>query len=274
VKRILCGLVLAAAVSFSGARSAAAERAAKASLLPPHEIITVVRSTGLAPLGRPARRGNNYVVRAIDEIGQEVRLVVDGRVGEVLSVMPVAGGRRDRARDDEPRNPSIFESGPPIYVRRPPIDSPPIIIDEEDEPPVYRGAAPPVVPPTLMPPVRDEREAYIPPAATPESASPQILTGPRPPAAVPTSPPTEAPDREENVLLPPPPPRFPQRPPPNVKPQQRPTKSAAQPSAATKADSRKSEAWKSGGSKSNPAVPANSGDPPDGSSPPPMQLQN
>ncbi len=262
MNRIICGAVLAAVVSFAGTPALVAERAAKPGILPPHEIITVVRSTGLAPLGHPVRRGNNYVLRARDEFGQRVRVVVDGRLGEVRSVVPVALGRRNQ--DDEFPYPSIYESGPPIYDRRLPIDSPPIIIEEDEEPPVYRRATPPVV----VPPMPPEREA-LPLGAPPESNSPQILTAPRPPGAVPTSPPTAAlPEAEsENVLLPPPPPRFPQRLPPNVKLQQKSTKSAAKPNAA-KAEAKKSE------STSSQAAPTNSSPRSPSSNAPPVQLQD
>jgi hypothetical protein len=262
VNKIIWGAVLAMVVSCAGTPVVAAERAARSGLLPPHEIVTVVRSTGLVPLGRPTRRGNDYVLRARDEIGQQVRVVVDGRVGEVRSVVPVALGRRGRDAD-EPPYPSIFESGPPVYDRRLPIDSPPIIIEEDDAPPVYRRAAPPVVPPAIMPPPA-EREALPP--------SPQFLTTPRPPGAVPTAPPTAAlpeSESEENVLLPPPPPRFPQRVPPNVKPQQKPTQSAAKPAAAKKPDAKKSDS-----SPSREAEPATSAPPAAGSNAPPLQLQN
>lgn len=268
MSRIICTALLAVVVSHLGTPLVAAERAPRPSLLPPHEIITVVRSLGLVPLGRPVRRGNDYVVRAMDEIGQQMRVVVDGRVGEVRSVLPVGPGRRDRG---EPRYPSIFESGPPLYDRRPLIGNPPIMIEEDDEPPVYRRAAPPLVPPVVRPPMPDEGEAS-PPGAPPETAAPQMLTPPRPPAAVPTSPETAAlpeSESEENVQLPPPPPRFPQRLPTNVKPQQKPTPSAAKPSGPKKPDAKTS-----GANPSREPEPANSGPPAAGSNAPPRQLQN
>jgi cell division septation protein DedD len=57
--------------------------------LPPFEILTIVRSTGLDPLGQPLRRGSAYVLRAVDGYGEEVRVTVDARRGEILSVQPV-----------------------------------------------------------------------------------------------------------------------------------------------------------------------------------------
>ena len=57
--------------------------------LPPHEILTILRSTGFDPLGQPVRRGPNYVLRAIDDNDREVRVVVNARSGDILSVTPV-----------------------------------------------------------------------------------------------------------------------------------------------------------------------------------------
>ncbi len=58
--------------------------------LPPHEIITIVRSTGLEPLSPAARRGSVYALRAVDPAGQEVRVIVDARLGRIVRVVPLA----------------------------------------------------------------------------------------------------------------------------------------------------------------------------------------
>ena len=55
-------------------------------VLPPHEVLTSVRSMGLDPVGRPALRGRVYVLRAFDDTQFEKRVVVDARSGAVLSV--------------------------------------------------------------------------------------------------------------------------------------------------------------------------------------------
>ncbi len=57
--------------------------------LPAYEIVTIIRSAGLDPLGRPVRRGPAYVLRALDAYGQEVTVAVDARQGRILSVRPV-----------------------------------------------------------------------------------------------------------------------------------------------------------------------------------------
>jgi len=57
--------------------------------LPPYEVIAIVRAIGLEPLTRPLRTGPSYALRALDPAGQEVRVVVDARLGRVLGVVPV-----------------------------------------------------------------------------------------------------------------------------------------------------------------------------------------
>jgi len=62
--------------------------------LPPQEILRILRSTGLDPIGQPMRRGPNYVLRAVDDSDREVSVVVSARGGRVLSVTPVQTASR------------------------------------------------------------------------------------------------------------------------------------------------------------------------------------
>src|ERR1700680_2654391 len=57
-------------------------------VLPPYEIITIVRSTGLAPLTRPMRRGPYYVLVAVDRVGRQMRVVVDAQLGDIVNLRP------------------------------------------------------------------------------------------------------------------------------------------------------------------------------------------
>jgi hypothetical protein len=57
--------------------------------LPPHEVLTSVRSLGLDPVSRPQLRGRVYVLRAFDASQFEKRVMVDARSGEVLAVRDV-----------------------------------------------------------------------------------------------------------------------------------------------------------------------------------------
>jgi len=61
--------------------------------LPSHEIMTIVRSTGLEPHGRPVRQGPVYALRAADAAGEEVRVVVDAYDGRIVKVVPLLGPR-------------------------------------------------------------------------------------------------------------------------------------------------------------------------------------
>jgi hypothetical protein len=56
--------------------------------LPPYEIMSIVRSTGLAPLTRPMRRGSYYVLVAVDRVGRQMRVVVDAQLGDIVNLRP------------------------------------------------------------------------------------------------------------------------------------------------------------------------------------------
>ena len=58
------------------------------SALPPFEIMSIVRSTGLAPLTRPMRRGPYYVLVAVDRVGRQMRVVVDAQLGDIVNLRP------------------------------------------------------------------------------------------------------------------------------------------------------------------------------------------
>src|SRR5262245_847175 len=90
----LCAVVFALALIGSGAALAQAVPPGlypdAGPALPPHEVITIVRSTGLEPLGRPVRRGPVYTIRAVDPAGgEELRVIVDAQVGNVVRMVPV-----------------------------------------------------------------------------------------------------------------------------------------------------------------------------------------
>ena len=229
--------LIVAALGFAPLPAGAAERAARpVGMLPPHEIITIVRSAGLKPLGKPTLKGSTYLLSAIDDEGSKMRVVVDGRVGEVISVTPVVYGR-----EFSPMPPSVYDSGSPIYGA-PPVSRngvPVIIEDESEPPPVFRRAPPPAPVAVPIAPPRDlqerefrERDAVIvPPTVIPPPSPLEVITAPLAPPSTAMGAPPEGDDGE---LLPPPPPRFPQRvnATPAAKP--KPAKSAAsKPSAKT-----------------------------------------
>jgi hypothetical protein len=170
--------------------------------LPPHEIITILRSTGLDPIGQPVRRGPNYVLRALDDNDREVSVVVSARSGDVLSVTPVQSASRMTPSGGG------LTWGP--YERMPPGYLPPggsragAPVDDEDDVPVS-GNLPPPRPPSALPgapPIRSSNAAPLPPRGgaiersnAPPLSEPNVITA----------------DPDRTGMLPPPPERFPQR---------------------------------------------------------------
>ena len=59
--------------------------------VPPYEVLAIVRSKGLAPLGRPRRQGTAYALRALDPSDREVQVTVDARTGRILRVVAAPG---------------------------------------------------------------------------------------------------------------------------------------------------------------------------------------
>jgi hypothetical protein len=225
----LCALFVA--VLLIAPPASAAERAARAQrILPAHEIVTILHSAGFTPLTRPSLRGTNYALRALDEEGLEVRVVVDARLGEVISTTPVAYG----SRQFDLGRPSVYDSGPPGPELGPPVyrATPRILIEEDPEPPVYRRSAPAVPAPVLIPP-REREVVIVPPASAPDLRM-------VPPAAPPE---IILPEGEGTELLPPPPPRFPQRlvSAPPTKPATKPKPKAAKPPTSKSSDAAKAK---------------------------------
>jgi len=267
-KRVLYAAVAALALSATSGEALA--QGPWMGALPPYEIATIVRSTGLSPLERPFRRGPTYVVHAIDQRGDEMRVVLDARHGDILSVTPISTISRLGPA------PGGYPYGPPPRVGggAPPLpeymDSPPPSGYEPDRqrygsrlPPPDRspGANPPDViyatPPADMARRNRPPEYYGGRSADPYGEPSQerlygarpVERGPmgpppgdgsrynEPPAMVRGMPPGErqaniAPDRDTGGLLPPPPERFQRRPaPPEQAAKPAPKRAAAAPTA-------------------------------------------
>ena len=124
--------------------------------LPPHEIVTIVRSTGLDPIDFPVRRGALYVLHALDHRDRDVRVLIDARSGHIVSVTPVMtasrmppGGVTMGPYERMPGPPPGYGSREPPGVYR---GAPPIVVDE-DGPTVIYGSRPPAPVPGAPPPV-------------------------------------------------------------------------------------------------------------------------
>jgi hypothetical protein len=57
-------------------------------LLPPREVYAVLRQSGFQPLGMPRLRGMVYIVEAMDRRGEDGRLMIDARTGQIMRFMP------------------------------------------------------------------------------------------------------------------------------------------------------------------------------------------
>ena len=210
--------VLAASLSFVAASSIKRvpndepntepnkEPMTEADALPAYEILTVARSMGFKPLNEPSRRGPYYVFQAVDQRGQEVRVVADARFGDIVSVAPISplngantpnyqrgariihvpqpGGRDQRASVNERDEPALSpkhdeEKAAPAPPRRR-IVAPPRLTSrttprwapqrtEQSPPPQRRSDAPPPPPPG---PRRAVLSAPPPPAEGPTPIRP------------------------------------------------------------------------------------------------------
>ena len=58
-------------------------------MLPPEQVVTVLRSRGYSPLGRVTQRGWIYTIAAIDRNGEDGRLIIDARTGQIMRFIPV-----------------------------------------------------------------------------------------------------------------------------------------------------------------------------------------
>jgi hypothetical protein len=144
--------------------------------MPPHEVRTIVRSTGLTPAGPPVRRGQHFVQPALDPYGRPMRVVVDGNVGAVVSITPatVAAGH----------GPAAGHPPVPPYVRY--GVAPPRDFEDDDDlemmpprpVPGARAPAAGIVPPP-PPPSREQLAARPPAKPVPRS---RPATAPRDPA--------------------------------------------------------------------------------------------
>ena len=84
---LLCG----AALTFAGAAAAQTPPAgAVADGLPPGRILAIVRANGLDPMGRPARTGEVYVLRALDPNDVAYRVTIDARTGRTVAIRAIA----------------------------------------------------------------------------------------------------------------------------------------------------------------------------------------
>ncbi len=81
--------------------------------LRPYEIMSIVRSTGLAPLTRPMRRGPYYVLVAVDRVGRQMRVVVDAQLGDIVNLRPALAAESYGPELGRPVGPPAMAAAPP-----------------------------------------------------------------------------------------------------------------------------------------------------------------
>ena len=76
--------------SYAAIPPARYERSALAArpMLPPEQVLTVLRSSGYSPLGRVTQRGWIYTIAALDRNGEDGRLIIDARTGQIMRFIP------------------------------------------------------------------------------------------------------------------------------------------------------------------------------------------
>jgi hypothetical protein len=172
--------------------------------LPPYEIMSIVRSTGLAPLTRPIRRGPYYVLVAVDRVGRQMRVVVDAQLGDIVNLRPaLASGSyglelggpyglpgRAAATPDTAASTPAYGSHPSADAALPP--TPPRSIpnvragnspNNVAVPPPTRLAIAEPAPPPPLPRPRPKLALNEAPAAAPAPAEPPAGKPPAPAAA-------------------------------------------------------------------------------------------
>jgi hypothetical protein len=161
-------------------------------LLPPREVYTVVRENGFSPLGIPRQHGLYYTIRVIDRRGDDGRLVIDARTGQIVRFVPayrMGGNYIDGAATpyapSGPLPPISNLSGPP----RPPAAVPKVASHTPPTVPMPKAAPPRTeeVKPLVDKPApglpQQSAAVQAKPAdlpATPQAASPAVEARPAP----------------------------------------------------------------------------------------------
>lgn len=148
------------------------------AMLPLREVYAIVREAGFSLLGMPQQRGDIYTVAAVDQNGEDGRLVIDARSGQIIRFLPAYGMREGpRAevfiRDEAAAGPML-----PQYRR------PPFVAVEPAAPAQRLASRTPTVPLPKKPPAHAvaapakpvaaavAKPVTIAPAAAPAAAAP------------------------------------------------------------------------------------------------------
>jgi hypothetical protein len=156
-------------------------------LLPAPEVYAVVREAGFSPLGIPHLRGMVYTISVINRRGEDGRLVIDARNGQIVRFTPAnrMGGHFSEAPGVIYGSPFGHFSGPP----RPPASVPRVASRTAVPTPKARAGEPLSAQPGAQP-VQQSAAVQVKPAdAVP--AAPPPAAAPAPVEAKPAAPPVQ-----------------------------------------------------------------------------------
>lgn len=149
------------------------------SVVPPSEILMLVRAAGLSPLTQPARTGPRYVLLASDRMGGQLRVVMSAYDGRILNVRPA---HDPRFAYQSPRPPigTPDRAPPQRYSAVPPpgLKDPPAAAHSSRSAPPPAAAHRPV--PTSRIPLAGERRQASAPTASDLSPTPRSARTPLP----------------------------------------------------------------------------------------------
>jgi len=167
-------------------------------LLPPREVYTVVRESGFSPLGIPRQHGLYYTIAMIDRRGDDGRLVIDARTGQIVRFVP---GYRLGGYPNNDGGPAYAPAGrlppisnlsdpprPPVAVPRVASRMPPTVPMPKAAPP-REGEVKPLADKPVAEPMRQSAAVQVKPAdtsATPQVSPPVVEAKPAAPPIQPT----------------------------------------------------------------------------------------
>ena len=162
-KVALCALVVAAAAAATPLPAAAQYYPVPGGYyetLPPYAIRATLRAQGLRQITPPIQTGNYVVVRAVDETGEVVRVLINARYGNIVQIIPLPPGMVGQ--------PAYRPYGPPArgYPAPPPRYS-------DARPDLKVEPAPGPGDPYAGYNALEQRSAVTPPAAAPRTPMPR-----------------------------------------------------------------------------------------------------
>jgi hypothetical protein len=198
-----CALVVTA--SAAAVQPAAAQywsHPAGYDVISPYAIHSVLRAHGLRPIARPVQTGAYVVVRAVDPMGDVVRVLINAHYGNIVQVMPLPPAPVVGERPYRPYGPYASRPYPPeprYGDVRPDLKSEPAPVGPNDPNAGFNAPEPrsSQEPRAAMTPPRTPMPRPRPAAATAATAAAQPEAVPQPPSAAPAAAPPPAETRGE-----------------------------------------------------------------------------